>query len=243
MVEPTRYPIRCPKCGHEQVVELYNVVNVFLNPKLKEDLLANRLNVVTCEGCSAVFRVDLPLVYSDPSRHLLIYWVPLAEKDQQQGELEFQEVLRELQQAMPADVDTPPVSLVFDRYELVERIFLAEADMDVRVIEYIKYLIYLRNRAKVDPKYKILLFDAEDSTDQMLCFVVQDAATRKLESLLQYDRKTYQALCDIFDRDDQTPSLMELFPGPHFSARALFLRGEAPPEPPVPEHPPAEPQS
>jgi hypothetical protein len=241
MSQKKSYSIRCPKCGREQQAELWCAVNAATDPALKEDLLANRLNVVTCENCSAAFRVDLPFVYSDPAHRTFIYWMPLPEKDREKGEEDFQNVLRELGQTLPSDMPSFVVSLVFDRYQLVERIFLHEANLNERIIEYIKYLIYLRNRSKVAPESKILLFDAQDSNDKVLCFVVQDAVTRKLESLLQYDRKTYDALREMFDRDDQTPSLMELFPGPHISARAMFLRGEAPSIPPVRERPPPSP--
>ncbi len=243
MSQKKTYPIRCPKCAEEQTAELCNAVNAATDAELRDALLANRLNVVTCRNCSASFRVDLPFVYSDPARRVFIYWMPLPDQQRAEGEAGFQEMIREVTKALPADMPSLSVTLVFDRYQLVERIFLYEANLNERVIEYIKYLIYLRNRSKVDPERKILLFDAQDSTDKTLCFVVQDAKTRKLESLLQYDRKTYDALCQMFDRDDQTPSLMELFPGPHISARAMFLRGEAPPTPPVPERPPAPPEN
>ena len=57
--------------------------------------------------------------------------------------------------------------------------------------------------------------------------MVQDVESKKLESVLQYDRKTYTALCETFDKDDQTPTLLELFPGPYISARRLILKETA----------------
>jgi len=63
---------------------------------------------------------------------------------------------------------------------------------------------------------------------------VQDAGTRRLEAMLQYDRKTYTAMCEMFDRDDQTGALLELFPGPRISARAVFQREAVDPKAPRP---------
>ena len=43
------YNIRCPKCGHEQKVELYDSVNVTQQPDLKTALFENRLNRILCQ--------------------------------------------------------------------------------------------------------------------------------------------------------------------------------------------------
>jgi hypothetical protein len=224
MSQQKQYNIRCPKCQHDQFVELYESINVQTSPDLKKLLMANQMNMVTCEQCAMVFRVDKPLLYHDPKRRFMIYQIPIKEDAIEDGEREFTESLGRLTGLMPKDIQTPDVSLVFSRTELVERIFLRDAGLNERIIEYIKYIIYVRNAGKINPGRKILLFDAEDSTPEALCFVVQDVESKKLESVLQYDRKTYTALCETFDKDDQTPTLLELFPGPYISARRLLLK-------------------
>lgn len=224
MSQKNSYQINCPKCGLTQPVELHESVNVQVNPQLRDELLGNRLNLVVCTNCKATFRVDKSLLYNDPAHQIMIYLIPLKESDYDQGERLFAESLQRLNGALPKDFVTPGVSLVFNRFELVERIFLVEAGLNERIIEYIKYLIYTKNLTQMDPRRKNLLFDAQDSTEKALCFVIQDVETRKLESAVQYDRNTYRVLCEMFDRDDQTPTLLELFPGPHISARSLLLK-------------------
>ena len=224
MSQKSAYKITCPKCGHEQPVELYEAVNVQEEPELKLQLMANELNAVACEKCKLSFRVDKPLLYSDPKQGLMVYLIPLSEDNFTDGERQFTESLQKLNSALPDGVEAPDVSLVFNRAELVERIFLFEAGLNERIIEYVKYLIYSKNLDKVDPMKKNLLFNVEDSNDESLCFVVQDAESKQLEAMLQYDRKTYDALVEMFDQDEQTSTLLELFPGPYISARALFLQ-------------------
>ena len=224
MSQKHTYSIRCPKCGKEQKIDLYESINVQATPELKTKLMANELNVLTCDDCKLSFRVDKPLLYNDPAHHVMIYLIPMDEQVFDEGEREFADSLQRLTGLLPEGIDTPDVCLVFSRSELVERIFLFDAGLDERIIEYIKYMIYTNNLEKLNPKEKNLLFDAEDSTDEKLCFVVQDAPSRRLESLLHYDRKTYDALAEMFDEDEQTATLLELFPGPHVSARALFLK-------------------
>ena len=229
------YPIACPRCKASQEVELYESINVKEQPELKQALMANQLNAVTCPGCQFQFRVDKNLLYSDPDRRLLIYWIPANEQQYEQGEEQFSELVQNMTALLPSDVRAPDVHLVFNRTELVERIFLIEAGLDVRTIEYIKYSIYTRNTGKLDPVNKILLFNAQDSTPEHLCFVIQDAATRKFEAMLQYERTVYTALSEAFADGEKAADLLELFPGPYLSARGLLLQelmaeaGEQPP--------------
>lgn len=238
MSEKRPYRITCPRCRQEQSVELYESINIKTDPALRDQLMANQVNSVTCRNCEFNFRVDKTLVYNDPDRHLLIYWIPVADRDSEAGEEQFADLLRQLNAALPDDMRAPAVHLVFNRTELVERIFLLEAGLNERLIEYIKYTIYTRN-TRLDPARKNLLFNTQDSTPEHLCFVVQDVATRKLEAVLQYDRKAYQALHETFAAEDKSADLLELFPGPHISARLLLVResqaeGSEPPSPSAP---------
>ncbi len=234
MSELKTYPIRCPRCQREQSVELYESINVQADPNLRQRLMANDINVVRCKDCELSFRVDKPLLYHDPARRIMIYLVPFGAADLGTGERQFADLLLRLEGLLPADLRAPHIGLVCSRIELVERIFLLEAGLNERIIEYLKYLLYTRNAERLDPATKELLFNAEDSNAESLCFVVQDVETRKLEAMLKYDRSVYAALSEMFDRDEQTPRLLELFPGPRISARALLLK-ELGPEPEPPE--------
>jgi hypothetical protein len=72
--------------------------------------------------------------------------------------------------------------------------------------------------------------------------VIQDAATRKFEAMLQYERAVYTALSEAFADGEKAADLLELFPGPHVSARALLLQeimAEVEEENPPPAPPPA----
>lgn len=218
------YSIQCPKCSATQSAELYDSINVGDAPTLRDQLMANQINAIQCPHCDFSFRVDKRLLYHDPARGFMIFWFPGNEAQYHAGKEEFVASMTALGQALPDDFDPPAVHLVFRRTELVERIFLLEAGLNERIIEYIKYMMYSRNPEKMDPSRKTILFNAEDSNEQALCFVVQDIESMKLEGMLEFDRTAYAGLLELFDSDEKTAHLMELFPGPHISARALFLQ-------------------
>jgi hypothetical protein len=223
MSEKKPYTIKCPKCGEQNEVQLFESINVRQEPELRDQLMANKINEVACSACAFSFRVDKPLLYIDQDHALMIYLIPASEQQYETGEDQFNEFLRNMLGLLPVDFRAPEVQLVFSRIELIERIFLTEAGLNPRIIEYIKHKIYAQNGAKIPPEAKAILFNAQDSNEENLCFVVQDITTRKFEAVLHYQRETYDALDEMFADGEKSADLMELFPGPYISARRLFL--------------------
>ncbi len=222
MSESKQYNIQCPSCGMQQDVELYDAVNVSTDPELKQALLENRLNRVGCIDCDATFRVDMPLLYTDPENDIMIHWISEMEHLTQEQIIEdFDQSLEQVNEMLPADIKTPTVRLVLTRVELVELIFMIEKGMNQRVVEYVKYSIFTRNAEKTDPHKFRLLLNVQDSTDEELCFVLQDVGSQELGAGLRYGRAAYDSMCELYD---ETPEeFFEMFPGPCISARNLLL--------------------
>ena len=218
------YPIACPQCAAELDVELYDSINVTEAPLLRDALMANELNAVQCPHCGLSFRVDKRLLYNDTDRGVMIFCFPGSREDYRRNQEEFLRSMQALNTVLPDEFEPPAVHLVFSRGELVERIFMLEADLDERIIEYIKYLMYSRNLDRLNPAEKVLLFNAQDSTETKLCFVVQDAESHKLESVLEFDRSAYEGLLEMFESEDGGVDLLELFPGPYVSARDTLIQ-------------------
>lgn len=222
MSKSKTFNIKCPSCGVQQDVELYEAVNVGAEPELKQALLENRLNRVDCIDCDASFRVDMPLLYTDMTHNMLIHWIPeTADMTKEQIIADFDQSLEQINEMLPADIAAPSVRLVLTRVELVELIFIIEAGLNQRVVEYVKYSIYTRNMEKVDPKKFRLLLNVQDSTDDELCFVMQDAETQELGTVLRYGRSAYQSMVELYAESPE--EFMDMFPGPCISARNLLL--------------------
>jgi hypothetical protein len=215
------YNIRCPKCGHEQKVELYDSINVTQQPELKVALFENRLNRILCKSCETSFRIDKPLLYHDPSRNILIHWMPDAAVSREEILDEFDKSMEELRAALPADIEPPRVRLVFTRAELVELVFIIEAGMEERVVEYIKYTIHMQNMKRVPPTEKQLLLNVQDSTADELLFAVQNTATFELEDVLRYPRQAYRSVREMYRKNPE--EFTDLFPGPYISARGVLM--------------------
>jgi uncharacterized Zn-finger protein len=222
------HEIACPFCGREQGVELWDSIHVEEDPELREELLRNRINRVECAGCGKAFRIDKPLVYHDRGQGLFIHVDPLADgRVLTDAEESFRKGMERLDALLPPDVRPPEAHLVLDWCELIERIYLVEEGLDARLIEHIKYMMHRQNEDRLPASRKRLLFNAQDSTDDQLCFVVQDLETKKLEAVLNFARADYEALVNVFDSGDQLALLIEQFPGPYLSGRLRLMQDMA----------------
>jgi hypothetical protein len=206
-------------------VELYDSINVAQEPNLKNELYENRLNRVRCIGCDTSFRIDKPLLYHDADRNILIHWMPDTVLSREEVLDEFDRTMEDLRGALPPDIAPPRVRLVFTRAELVELVFIIEAGMEERVVEYIKYTIYARNMDRLPPAEKQLLLNVQDSTPEELLFAVLDSKTSELEDVLRYPREAYHNVRKMYR---ETPDQFdELFPGPYISARTALMEESA----------------
>ena len=205
-------------------MELYDSILVDEEPELRAALLQNRINRVECRECGKSFRIDKPMVYQDREAGVFIQYDPLVGgRTLEEAEETFRAARKELERLLPPDVAAPEMHLVVEWSELIERVFSEEEGLDARLLEHVKYMMHQQNPEKLPADKKGLLFDAQDSTDEQLCFVVQDRATKKLEAVLNFARKDYEALADVFGDGEGARLLMEQFPGPYLNGRLKFL--------------------
>jgi len=223
MSQHNPYTIQCPECATRQTVELLDSINVQSDPKLKDALFQNKLNQVCCESCGFEFRVDKKLLYNDGANHLMVLLLPTPFELRDEAEEEFHESVQSLLSVLPDDLRAPHLYLAIDRVELIERVFMHESGIDARVGEYMKYIIYSKNLEAINPREKVLLFNREDSDEERLIFVVQDAQSKTLEGTVEFKTEACKAIQETFEEDDHAGMIMELFPGPYISARALLI--------------------
>lgn len=226
MAQTDIYPIQCPKCKCQQDQVLYDSLDVGKEPDLRKQLLENRLNRVTCDACGFEFYVDKNLLYHDSREGWMIYLSPSTQEKSDEAIREFDQVLVDMKALLPSGQKMPSVDLVLSRIELVERIFVREADLNPRVIEYVKYLIYTQNLDQFMPETHALLLNGQECNKENLCFVVQDVESKKLETLLHYKRETYEDLLDLWVQDGELSLIHQLFPGPYISARGYLIQDE-----------------
>ena len=76
MVTPAS-AVKCPNCGSPIQAHIHQLVDVGQDPNAKSRLLSGSLNFVRCPVCKYEGQLATPLIYHDPSKELLLTYIPL----------------------------------------------------------------------------------------------------------------------------------------------------------------------
>ncbi len=64
-------PIQCPNCGTQYSVPVRTMIDVSAEPRLRQQFLANQINVAVCPNCQTGGLLEVPLVYHDAGAEFL----------------------------------------------------------------------------------------------------------------------------------------------------------------------------
>jgi transcription elongation factor Elf1 len=97
---------KCPKCGNDGEVDLYESVNVTVNPELLEAVKNRKINSFHCEKCGNKIEIMVPFLYHDMNKNLMVWVYPegeegremakAAEKAQEEDKSQIAQLYREM---------------------------------------------------------------------------------------------------------------------------------------------------
>lgn len=101
---PRGAQIRCPSCGTPYVVPVFTIIDLGINPELRNALLSGQVNVAACPNCGAGGPLGAPLLLHDPEHNFLGVYVPMeAGRDDMQRQKVIGELTQTLMRKIPAD--------------------------------------------------------------------------------------------------------------------------------------------
>jgi len=150
MTKRRRELLKCPDCGRNEEVELFESINVTLHPELKKKLFNCEINVFNCSHCGFRAFVPLSLMYHDMESKICVQYYPeeiLETEDiykffTEDGKLklktenveEWKELVDIMEQNMPEYIRA--LHVVFDMRELVRYVYFRE-----RLAEYYRNMM------------------------------------------------------------------------------------------------------
>jgi hypothetical protein len=76
MFQPQTVPVPCPLCGRRFAAQVQTIIDAGQDPEAKSKLLRGQINVATCPQCGNAGMLNVPFVYHDPDKEMLLCFLP-----------------------------------------------------------------------------------------------------------------------------------------------------------------------
>jgi len=169
--------IYCKGCGKGLYANIYDSINVTLNPEMKEMIIKGEINTFVCDYCKTIKRISSRLFYHDMTNNMIISVNPTGKKSDR-GEL-----LNELKgKIIPfKSMSNSRVGYIFDEVfsldELIERYLLPEQDKEQQQ----------RERIKNDEFRKPMNFSGKsEKLDKLRKKIIEDCSIKKWQDVWFY---------------------------------------------------------
>jgi len=211
--------VECPNCGFEVETDITTTIRP--SDQSLNDLFNGELNNVICNQCAQEFLFDTPLVFKSENDDYVIYFNPEIPQS------EWRAAEEQMAQALNASLaeiepeDRPECRLTLNRNDFIEKIALNIADLDDRLIEYLKFHIY-KQEATYNPLTQSLLYDFSRSDNQILEFTVLDNTKGKVIQNTQTPIEALEQMKIQLEADNCPIDLDEVFSGLYVQVSKLF---------------------
>lgn len=126
--------VQCPKCGRPGTFEVWDSVNVDLDPEMRAKVLNEEIFEWTCPHCGEEVYVPFGFIYHDMKHKFMLFFDPVDPEDHDKYE------------PMPNNMITPflegyTVRPVYGIWNLKEKILTFEAGLNDLAIERVKYFL------------------------------------------------------------------------------------------------------
>jgi hypothetical protein len=157
--------VTCPACHHHQEFTVWDFMDVTDEPERKQQVLTGALMRMTCTQCATETDVIHPLLYHDTEFRLLLWLIP---GDGLPGDHEHK--IEEIDATLAA---THQFRLARTANELKEKIVIAEAGLDDRVVELFKAVIRKDPETEIQAGDRVLFAGLErEDEENVLVFAV-----------------------------------------------------------------------
>ena len=211
--------VECPNCGFDIEAEVTTTIRP--NDQSLNELFNGELNSLICHQCSQEFLFETPLVFKNDDDSFIIYYNPeIPEEEWKTAEEQMEKVLTLSLESLEPE-DQPECRLTLNRNEFVEKIALHLADLDDKLIEYLKFHIYKQD-ASISQSEHSLLYDFSRSDKEMLEFSIMDLAKGKVIQNTQTPASALEQMKAQLDADDCPVDLDEIFSSLYVQVKRLF---------------------
>lgn len=148
--------IKCPKCGKEFTVTVWNSINLSENPELKAKVLSGEVFKATCEDCKATAYLEYNMLYHDDDNDMMLHLVSgeLTEEQVIDSYIKATDVLKIAREEYIMRITRSPE-------QLREKVYIFDQGLDDRAIEIMKLVILSKIRGEVKEDIEEIILRVE----------------------------------------------------------------------------------
>lgn len=95
---------QCPACGNRFQTPLDQILDVRVDPEVKQRMLSGAVNVAQCPSCGWVGRLNVPFIYHDPAKEVALLYLPTeAGRNEAERQKAAGRLTRRLSNALPPE--------------------------------------------------------------------------------------------------------------------------------------------
>lgn len=121
--------VACPQCGETLFVDLWDWINLSLDPGLREEVVSGEINRAECVECGYEGQLERPLLVLDPSRAAPIFVAPVDWRADpalmSTAEVEAERLVAAATEASLEIDDPPPTPIIVYGYAALATYLLA----------------------------------------------------------------------------------------------------------------------
>ena len=210
MAEVRDQKIKCPKCGNEITIQVWNKVELPYDMEQKELVLQNKLLRIDCPICQDKFTIAYKCQYNDLERRYMVWVVPAMDEKTKNAAEQYNQLLKADSRLRLAQGGYR-YRTVRDDNELREKVIIFDEGLDDRFIETLKlvYVPLIKNkmgegvqitglffdRKKTGGYQFVVVFDKKPPMSADVNMDIYHDMTKKLKDIA--DRNTPEGLCRI----------------------------------------------
>lgn len=185
--------VTCPNCLIKSNTKFWNSINVTVDEREKERLLANDFFKFTCPICRNIVTIEYDCLYHDMNKREMIYLIVNYSKNNSELVKELEALSEEV---LPRFGYKYKLRIVTNNYDLIEKIKIFDCNLDDRIMEICK-VYYISDLADSHPDFKLkhIYFDYDIATDNKIIIFLDDKG-----EVLSYDMnmKVYNFVKDKY---------------------------------------------
>lgn len=221
----TSMNVQCPNCLEHLSVDAVGSVNADRRPDLREAILDDTFQMLTCDSCGHAFRLEPAFNYLEVGRG---HWIAALPGRQMPDFLEIEDQVNDSFASSYGDKSTPAAQeigralaprVTFGWPAMREKLTIRALDLDDVIVEMMK--LDLLRRLPSAPFRAGIEMRLVGADDDMFNFIWVDSVSEEVIDQFSAARALYDAIAD--NPDAWAPMRAQLTDGPFVDMQKLYM--------------------